>query len=177
MQWLTTFNTWFIKSKDSITLWIAIIGFFLSIWNLISKWLDNRTHLTVEVKNTYRLASNILFLELAITNHSRKQTVLQRTKISIQNEHFGSLYDARQIMKTQEVAKGFKEATYITAFPIIIPPLGCDRFWVRYDFENEIPELLDETQANISLVFFGKEKLHPVSLPKRLTLEELFKNT
>ena len=56
--------------RDTVTFWIAVLGFALSVYNFVVSIYANHKHISVRVKFTYKVRGYVL-LSIQITNKSK----------------------------------------------------------------------------------------------------------
>lgn len=176
-QLLIDIYTWFSTNLDLVAIFISLISLILTIINIIDKKLKERIKINIDVRNTYLPKNTVAMLDLVLTNYSNRQTVIQNISLNIDKGYIGTIHDAKQLFQNKTISPDIKETTYISNMPIVLPPLGATRVWIRFNFENPLPSLTDDLSSKIVLSCFGKNKQYLIELPAPLSREELFRNT
>lgn len=174
MQLISSIGSWFSNNKETVAIWISIISLFLTLMNFFFSWLKTRTNLTIEVKNIFQLTHNYMFIELAITNNSEKQVVIQSLELLFNDKEKGLLHDVRQVITSKEIIKGVKDVAYTTSLPRIVGPLNSDRNWYRFNFEQNPIQSVSKNTLKIKLLCNGGKVIQNVTIPEPLTKDKFF---
>ncbi|MBG9986240.1 hypothetical protein HZY91_04955 [Facklamia sp. DSM 111018] len=175
MQTIQIILTWLNNNRDIVALIVSIFTLIITIIDKSISYKNSKINLSVHINSIYRLTPKMLFVEISITNNSSKEVVIQGSKLCIDNKK-GEVHDIRQLFTVKNVNKNFHEPIYINEFPITIAPFNAQRLWLRYNFNDDLPLLAEQTNGKIFLVCFGKNYEYEVNLPVSLTESNFLQN-
>lgn len=75
-------------TKDNITLVIAILGFLLSFYTIVERYIQNRKHLEIHISYVFRIGNEpkaTEILNIQIINKSREAITVSRMQVICEN--------------------------------------------------------------------------------------------
>lgn len=163
---LTSIIDWIITNSVGITLTISVISLILSLYTQYTKWRSERIQLDVEIKKTTKLTtdSKSLMVEVALVNTSKLPTTILNLNLSIDNTNStGRLHDENQIFIQNKTNPD--RSVYITNTPLTIQALASKRVWMRFNFDEKLPDSLQDQTGKIEIVCFNSSKKHNIVFP------------
>ena len=122
---------------DSITFWIAVVGFILSVYNFIEGIIRNSRRLSVSVKHIYQTSEFAVML-IEFTNHS--QLGISITNGTLLDSHGHSVQfgeTSRELFRYDHPELTGRPNERTVTFPIHIAPLRSER--VLLQTEHALP--------------------------------------
>lgn len=168
--WVLNIFTLIVNNLDVLAIAISVISLMMNISERVWKKKNEKIDLGLSIKTLYKLTnlSNVLFLELSITNNSRLKVTIDNISIKLKEvEHLGKVHDVNQ--------KFIKDKIDISDLPITISGLDATRFWMRFNFDDKLPEELSNEDNELHLVCFGKTYVYKVSTPSLTDNDGLMK--
>lgn len=122
---------------NTVTFWIAVVGFILSVYNFIEGIIRSSRRLSVSVKHIFR-SENTTILLIEFTNRSQLGiSVTSGILIDHQKNRFVFGETSQEIFRYSYPERKGKESERTAIFPISIDPLRSER--VLLQTEHALP--------------------------------------
>lgn len=158
-----------VLTKDNITLVIAIVGFIISIYNLILSIVTQRKSLEITILDIYSL-HDIIAINISIENRSRLPIAITNFTL-VSNDSYRTNCTPIPTLLFENVRRIGKEVverkqTYSTQLPISISSLAAANAIVIFEKVQE-PLPVDSTQVTVLVgTNRGKAVQMKLSLPQ-----------
>ena len=122
---------------DTVTFWIAVAGFILSVYNFIEGIIRNSRRLSVSIKHIFRSDSTTILL-IEFTNRSQLGiSITSGSLVDNQKNLFAFGETSQEIFHYSYPERRGKESERTVTFPINIDPLRSER--VLLQTEHALP--------------------------------------
>lgn len=165
--------------KESITFFIALIGFLLSLWNFFDPMVKNRCNLQVDCKD-FITASHLerdekmpIYLSLSINNKSSLPISISRLFITINHQTFEFTWIPQVVHQAQLTCKDvILDSTIVKTYPIPvqIPSLNLiSGYFCAFIDTSFSDEILLQSRCSITLHTNRGVKTYDLLLPRVAT--------